>query len=115
MSTSSADVIGGLLADEMSKMQGESQAFLAQQAAQTAQSKSIMDAMIARMAEPRQQPGTIKLTPEIQEIVAVLTAQPRLIPFVQIMLKAKVAELNAAIDQILGVASPPPASQSEKP
>lgn len=93
-----AKAMGALLASEMEKINAEGANFNAQVREQQGKMSEVYNAMFAMLGQPKQAP----LAPEIQEIVNVLGAQPRLIPFIQRTLQAKVAELNAAIDSILG-------------
>lgn len=92
-----AEALGSLMAAEMEKINAEGAAFNQQVQEQQSKMGSVYEAMFSKLTQPKQQP----LAPEVQQIVSILQAQPRLVPFVLGTLQKKVAELNAAIDGIL--------------
>jgi hypothetical protein len=97
MSDGNTEALGALMAGEIEKINAEGAAFAAQAGEQRQKMSEVYDAMFSKLSQPKTPP----LPPEIQEIVNVLRTQPRLIPYVQKVLQAKVAELNSAIDAIL--------------
>lgn len=99
MSTPNAEAVGALMAAEMEKLAREGDAFNQSVKEQQTKMGDVYNAMFERLTQPKSKP----LPTEIQEIVNTLLAQPRLIPWMQRALQAKVAELNAAIDGLLGV------------
>lgn len=86
-------------AAEMEKMQQDDAQFAALNAENGDKMKAVYDSMFSKLLNPKGKPQPL---PEaVQEIVNVLLAQPRLVPYVANNLKAKVAQLNAAIDSVL--------------
>jgi uncharacterized protein YukE len=98
MTDPDVEAMSSLLAAEMEKINTESSEFNAQFKDQQTKIADVYAGLLAKVGQPKQKP----LAPEIQEIVNVLQAQPRFIPFIQRTLQQKVAELNAAIDSLLG-------------
>lgn len=105
---SAEDVIGSMMADQVEQIKKGNDAAVAGMQKTQLDMQGVYQKMFERFTEPSKQAQAMELPPDIAEIVAVLRAQPRLVPYVKLMLQAKVAEINAAVDQILGAVPPSP-------
>jgi hypothetical protein len=99
------ELLGGLLSKEMDSLASATNNFAEEH--KNLQAK-IQEQVFGSLAEHQNRKNQPKLPPEIQEIVNLLLAQPRLTPAVQVFLREKVAAINASLDQILGVLPPSP-------
>lgn len=106
------DGFADFFADELNKQDAtdkQSQAMFSDNAAQL---KDMQSSMIAELMSSRKKPP---LPQPVQEIVAVLVGQPRLVPAVQQFLMKTVADLNNAIDSVLGPMPQPEPPAAEPP
>lgn len=100
-----ADALAEMMAREMGAIEDSREQFDEQMKTLAQQRNELVGDMMDNI---RSRSKRKELPENIATIVAVLQAQPRLIPAVETFLQGKVAEINAALDSILGPTTPPP-------
>lgn len=101
--TLDSDLIGNLLGEKMQQISDQDETAAASLKENSDSIKSVQQAMLQKFLKPKgaDTPSLESLPDEVQEIIAVLQAQPALVPYTQKVLQAAVKRINDAVAQIL--------------
>lgn len=94
---------GDMLGQQMEQLQNDMQKSAEEVQGRADVNKKVQEAMFQRLAGANNAKGLEKLPQQLQEIVAVTSTQPKMLAWLHAQLQKKIAEVNAAIDQIFPV------------